>query len=176
MIEFARSRDYDLIRGILTHPRVYDKITDDCSPGRDDYRPVEHDAVWYVIARQDGEVLGLWMLVPQNGVCWEIHTALLPRAWGELALEAARQLTDWIWANTPCRRIVTNVPSTNRLALRFAIKAGMKIYGVNFASYLKRGVLCNQVCLGISAPAIARERVRAQEEAAEMSSIVMGEV
>jgi RimJ/RimL family protein N-acetyltransferase len=155
MIHFERSQDYELIRKILTHSRVYDKISDDFSPAREDYYPVEHESVWYVVAKDvhDGgyDLLGLWMFVPQNGICWEVHTALLPVAWGDVGLEAARMLPAWIWEHTPCRRLITNVPSTNRLAFHFALKAGMRIYGVNRASYLKGGKLCDQICLGLSA-------------------------
>lgn len=165
MITFERSRDYALIRRILTHPRIYPFISDDHSPPASEYQPVEHDAVWYVVARNvepdlGTDTLGLWMFCPQNGICWEVHTALLPCAWGDVGLEAARQLPAWIWANTPCRRIVTNVPSTNRLAFHFALNAGMKIYGVNVASYLKSGKFCDQICLGISP-----QEIRARREA-----------
>jgi RimJ/RimL family protein N-acetyltransferase len=165
MITFERSTDYVLIRSILTHSRIYDKISDDYSPPREEYRPIRHEGVWYVVARdvhaEGADLLGLWMFHPQNGICWEVHTALLPVAWGAPGREAAQLLPGWIWRNTPCRRIVTNVPTTNRLALHFAVNAGMKIYGVNEASYLKNGRLCDQVCLGISAP---REVARSEAE------------
>lgn len=155
MITFARSQDYDLIRRILTHPRIWPYISDDGSPPVEQYQPVQHSAVWYVIVRDvrdDGEdLLGLWVFTPENYVCWEVHTALLPAAWGPKGQLAARMLPAWIWENTHCRRIVTNVPSTNRLALHFAYKAGMKIFGVNRSSFMKNGVLCDQICLGISA-------------------------
>jgi RimJ/RimL family protein N-acetyltransferase len=154
MIHFERSFDYELIRQILTHPKIYDHISDDGSPAREEYQPIEHEAIWYVIVRdvrEEGEdLLGLWMFTPQNAVCWEVHTALLPCAWGPAGQRAARLLPEWIWANTPCRRIVTNVPETNRLALHFAAKAGMKVYGVNRQSWMKDGVLCDQICLGLS--------------------------
>ena len=156
MIHFERSFDYQLIRRIMTHPRIFPHISDDYSPAMSEYRPVESGQIWYVIVRDiypdagPEEILGLWMFVPQNGVCWEVHTCLLPAAWGERGQRAARMLPDWIWENTHCQRIVTNVPTPNRLALHFALKAGMKIFGVNRESYLKHGVLCDQVMLGIS--------------------------
>jgi RimJ/RimL family protein N-acetyltransferase len=157
VIRFERSFDYELIRSILTHVRIWPFISDDGSPPVEEYKPIEHDAIWYVIVRdvhdEGTDLLGLWMFHPQNAVCWEVHTCLLPAAWGERGQFAASLLPAWIWANTPCRRIVTNVPTTNRLALHFAIKAGMKIYGVNEASFLKRGILMDQVCLGITASA-----------------------
>lgn len=156
MITFERSQDYELIRSILTHEKIYPHISDDGSPPREEYRPIESLVVWYVLVWSNTEapafreLLGLWMFVPQNAVCWEVHTALLPAAWGPRGQQAARMLPDWIWANTPCRRIVTNVPETNRLALHFAAKAGMKVYGVNQKSWMKDGVLCDQICLGLS--------------------------
>lgn len=157
MITFERSTDYELIRAIITHPKLWPYISDDNSPAREDYRPIESESVWYVVARtRDAEVgayvLGMWVFHPLNSICWEVHTCVLPRAWGHVGLEAARQLPEWIWENTPCRRIVTNVPSTNRLALQFALRAGMTIFGCNRASFLKDGKLCDQVCLGISPP------------------------
>lgn len=152
MITFERSTDYELIRSILTHPKIYPHISDDGSPPREEYRPVESDAIWYVVVRDCGEVLGLWMFVPLNTITYEIHTALLPKAWGSRAIQAALELPDWIWQNTPCRRIVTHVPSPNRLALRFALAAGMEMFGIDKASYLKNGVLCDQFCLGMSRP------------------------
>jgi RimJ/RimL family protein N-acetyltransferase len=154
MIEFERSFDYELIRRIMTYSQsIYDRISDDYSPPREQFRPHESDAIWYVIVRDGREVLGMWMFVPQNAVTWEVHTVLLPCAWGARGMQAALELPDWIWERTTCRRIVTNVPSTNRLALKFAREAQMVQYGTNEKSYLKNGVLLDQVCLGISAPA-----------------------
>ena len=154
MITFERTFDYEQIRKIMTHPRIYPYISDDGSPAPEEFRPYEHEMIWYITVhdkRDEGtDLLGLWMFIPENTICWEVHTALLPCAWGPKGQLAARMLPAWIWAHTPCRRIITNVPSTNRLALHFAYKAGMKIYGVNRQSFLKNGVLCDQICLGIS--------------------------
>ena len=153
MITFERSFNYDIVRRVMTHPQVWPHISDDGSPAHQDYRPPEGEHIWYVLAWDNGkELLGLWMFHPQNAVCWEVHTCLLPNAWGERAHIAARALPEWIWQHTPCRRIVTHVPENNRLALRFALKAGMTIFGCNKASYLKHGRLCDQLCLGLSKP------------------------
>ena len=158
MIHFERSTDYELIRRIMTHPKVWPKISDDSSPAPEDFYPIESDMVWYVTVRDvhpDGipaELLGLWMFVPHNGVCWEVHTCLLPEAWGERAHRAARMLAGWVWENTPCRRVITNVPADNRVAFHFALDAGMEVYGTNEASFLKKGRLLDQICLGITRP------------------------
>jgi RimJ/RimL family protein N-acetyltransferase len=139
------------VRRILTTPRIYRHISDDASPARETYRPVESEAVWYVLAiADDGEALGVFMLVPQNAVCWEVHTCLLPHAWGAKAIQAARELPGWIGQHTTCRRIITNVPDYNRLARSFAERAGMRQFGVNQRSYLRHGQLHDQIMLGLS--------------------------
>ena len=152
MIYFERSKDYALIRGILTQPSIWRHISDDFSPEPDEYRPIESESIWYVMVWDGNELLGLWMFHPHNGICWEVHTALLPDAYGDRARAAAIGMTKWMWRNTPCRRIITHVPANNRLALRFAIEAGMEVYGTNPASFQKGGKLIDQICLGISRP------------------------
>jgi RimJ/RimL family protein N-acetyltransferase len=140
----------------MTHHSIWPYISDDGSPPIEEYRPIESEQIWYVIVRDiypdagTQEVLGMWIFHPQNSICWEVHTCLLPNAWGDRGQRAARIGPAWVWENTPCRRIITNVPTTNRLALHFAVKAGMHIFGVNPASYKKHGTLCDQVMLGIS--------------------------
>lgn len=152
MIHIARSTDYALIRGIMSHPAVYPHLTDDDSPAAADFRPIESDLIWYLVVWDGNQLLGLWMLHPHNAICWEIHTVLLPNSWGDQAHRAAAAVLAWIWQNTPCRRIVTNVPADNRLAYHFALSAGLEVYGTNEASFLKHGRLQDQICLGISRP------------------------
>lgn len=144
-----RSKDYDLIQAIIQDPRIYDRLSDDGSPKREDFRPIESDQLIYLMVRDD-RPLGLFMFVPQNAICIEVHTCLLPESWGSKAKEAGKRAGEWIFTNTPFRRIVTNVPRYNRLALRFAEQCGMTTFGVNPKSYLKNGELHDQIMLGMS--------------------------
>lgn len=145
-----RTFDYALVREMMTHPKVWPWITDDGSPPVEAFQPAESEMIWYLAARDGDEVLGIWMLVPQNAVCWEVHTCLLPKAFGERARRAALIAVSFVFDTTPCVRLFTNVPQYNRLALRFAKAAGMTEFGVNKGSYLKRGKLYDQIMLGIS--------------------------
>lgn len=151
-LTFERTRDYALVRAIATHPRVWEHISDDATAPREQWQPAEHEAFWYVLVRDADEDLGFFLLTPHNAVCWEIHTCLLPRAWGARARDAAAGIVAWLWANTPAERLVTTVPASNRLALRFALRAGMTEYGRNPSSYLKQGRLEDQILLGLSRP------------------------
>jgi RimJ/RimL family protein N-acetyltransferase len=151
-LRFERTENLELVRRILTHPRIWPHISDDGSPPPEQFEPPDHPAIWHVLAWDGDELLGLWLLVPHNSVCWEVHTALLPHAWGERARRAARAFLAWLWRETPCRRLITAVPASNRLALRFAEAAGMRIWGVNEKSFLRGGRLEDQILLGLSPP------------------------
>jgi RimJ/RimL family protein N-acetyltransferase len=151
-VTFERTTDYVFIRAVLTHPKVYPGITDDSAPPSAEYEPIEHEGIWYVRVVDRGRDFGVFVFVPHGAICWEVHTALLPIAWGPAGKQAAREIASWIWANTPCRRIFTNVPEFNRLALRFAEAAGMTRFGVNASSYLKDGRVYDQILLGLTRP------------------------
>lgn len=157
MIHIERSFDYDLIRAIMGNISIYRRICDDRCPPAAEFRPIESEEIWYCIVWDGNDLLGLWMLVPQNGICYEIHTCLLPHAWGARARRAAAAMAAWIWENTPCRRLITNVPANNRVAYHFALQAGMEVYGRNEASFLKNGKLLDQICLGMSPPWAAND-------------------
>lgn len=149
-LTFERTSDFDLVRSIMTHPRVYPHITDDGCPPVEEFHPSEDRMLWYILVRNAGKPVGLWLFVPTNAVCWEVHTCLLPEAWGDVGREAAKRMAEWIWQYTACRRIITNVPECNRLALRFAKAAGMLEFGRNEASFLKNGRLHAQIMLGLT--------------------------
>jgi len=145
---FTRSFDFELIGEIMRHPALYQ--ADDYGPAREHFQPRQDPEIRYVLVEDAGDVLGLFILAPQNTICWEIHTRLLPLSWGKRAAEAARGLIAWLWAETFVVRLVTSVPAPNRLAIRFAERAGLKRFGTNLASYQKDGTLYDQVLLGIS--------------------------
>lgn len=151
-VTFERTFDLELIRTIITHHRIWPHVSDDGAGAPENYRPVDHPAIWYVTVLNHGELMGAWIFTPENSICWGVHTCLLPKAWGSFAHRAAREMCVWIWENTPCRRIVTTVPTYNRLALAFAKGAGMEQYGLNPQSYQKDGKMYDQILLGISRP------------------------
>lgn len=170
MISLERTRDWELITRIVTHPKVYPQVSDDYSPKPEEWEPAKGDDVWYVLVRdltpggresgtlfkgETGEILGLWVLHPHLRTCWEIHTCLLPNAYGPRARKAVRELIPWGWEHLPeCVRVITQVPQYNRIALLFAIQAGMEQYGMNPKSYLKGGMLHDVILLGISRPGV----------------------
>lgn len=154
-ISFEISQDWKLIKAIVTHPKIYDHVSDDFSPEADAWEPVNDPAVTYVLVKDGEEILGLWAFTRQNGVCFEVHTCLLPNSWGERAHMAVQKLVGWVWENLPALRVITQVPAYNRHALKFAHLAGLTEYGLNPKAFMKHGQLCDVILLGISKPEAA---------------------
>ena len=148
MMKRCTIEDNALVCSILGHPSIYPWVTDDSAPPLAflDYTPfLALDAVYVLMPRPGC----LTIFMPINGVTWEVHSAALPESRGDTMMEAAREALAWMFENTPCRKVVTCVPSFNSLALRLAKQIGMVPEGVNRRSFLKDGVIYNQTLLGI---------------------------
>jgi RimJ/RimL family protein N-acetyltransferase len=146
---FERVYDLELVREMIAgDPRVYSLSSDDAAPERTAFRPNTHPAIWYVVAADELGVIGLFVLVPQNAVTWEMHVT---RAFGGRAVAAGRLILPWLFAELPgCRRIVAAIAGSNRVALRYAEAIGFRRFGVNESSFLRNGQLLDQVLLGVS--------------------------
>lgn len=150
MVRISRCYDTELIRETIAHPKLYQHLSDDGCPDAEDFTVKLVDSMYYMAACDGDRYLGLFLLHPHNYVCYEVHTCLLPEAWGGTAIECGKAVVRWVFDNTPCQRLITNVPKCNRLALRLARNAGMSEFGVNEKSFMKNGVLHDQIMLGIS--------------------------
>jgi RimJ/RimL family protein N-acetyltransferase len=150
-----------LIAETIRHPKIYPYVSDDGSPAADDFKPPVNDGRFAFIGLFDGdEYMGLFMIHAHNCATVEVHTCLLPSAWGRRAIEAAKTCTRFIFDQTSFVRIITNVPKNNPLALRLALKAGMVEYGLNPRSHRSGGVLHDQILLGISKEAPCQQQQR----------------
>ncbi len=153
---FERTRNWELIKRIVTHPKIYPHVSDDFCPPAEKWEPSHDESIWYVLCKDGEEVIALWLFMPHTQVCWQVHTCVLPAAYGPRARAAVEALAGWLWVNAPvCQRVVTDVPQYNRLAFRYALLAGMKEYGLNPKSYMKDGKLHDVILLGISRPGVA---------------------
>ena len=148
---FERTLDVAWIRSVVTHPKLWPSISDDFSGKPEDFEPSKEPSTWYIAAREEDVLLGLFILTRQTGVCVELHTCLLPIAWGH-ATETGKALFVWVWQNSVCERIVTTVPEFNRLALRASKRVGMTQFGCNERSFRKNGKLWGQILLGVTRP------------------------
>ena len=145
-----RTREWELIKSIVTHPKVYRAVSDDFSAMPEEWNPNQSEDIHYLLASHDEKTLGMFILVPQNRICWQVHTCMLPESYGELTKKIALESIKWIWEHTECLRIITEVPFYNRLAFKFAKDCGMIQYGINPQSYMKNGKLRDVILLGVS--------------------------
>lgn len=146
------TQDLQLVQRIITDPRIYSHVSDDCSPKPEDYQPPA--GAVYLLVQDGDELLGCFIFHPHTVTVWEVHTCLLPNAWGDRAKESAALAAQWVWQTLPCTRLITNVPDCNRLAYRFALEAGMEPFGTNPDAYLKNGKLYAMHMLGLTRPGI----------------------
>jgi RimJ/RimL family protein N-acetyltransferase len=149
-VTFERTTDYALVRAVFTHRTQYGAMTDDFSPAPEDFQVNTDPRIWYVLARENGRVLGVFTLLGQNTVLYEIHWSLLPCAWGRRTVPATTGAIAWMFAHSPARRIIGAIPAYNRLAIKLARRVGMREFGVNPRAFQKHGELHDLVLLGAS--------------------------
>lgn len=145
-LAIARTHDMGLVRSVLEHPSIWPHIHDD-----DLNSPAPEDLPgFYWLLVSDGLPGGVFLLHAHNAVCFEIHVCLLPRLWGAQARRAGELCFEWAFTNTPCRKLIANIPEDNLMALRFAQRCGFSHEGVNRDSFLKGGKLLDQCALGLT--------------------------
>lgn len=158
LITADRTFDAEIITRTMRHPKLYEHLSDDGCPPASHFDAPVHDGLIYLAMHEDEEFLGVFLFHPQNHVCYEVHTCLLPSAWGKRALLCTAEAAKWIFGNTACTRIVTSVPAYNKLALRLAERSGMVQYGLNPKSFLKNGILHDQALLGMNKEALCQQQ------------------
>lgn len=152
MITFEITKDLDTIQRIVTHPKIYNPSKDDFAPEAEEWKPPMSEAVNYVLAKEDEEIIGIFVVVFESPIFCKIHLGFLPSAWGERAASAAKAFPQWLWQTSNCVRLVGEIPDWNELAIRMAGLMGMKKYGENPQSILKQRKLHSLVLMGMSRP------------------------
>lgn len=142
--------DMDLICETMKRPYIWPYIHDDTA-NIDDFYPVEPIDGWvqYLGVFDDG-YCGFFLIARKNAITYEIHTVLEKWCRGDRAVEAAKAVVVWIFANTECQRLVTEIPEGNLPAERLAINAGLTQYGLNEHSFKLDSVIKSIKLYGIS--------------------------
>jgi RimJ/RimL family protein N-acetyltransferase len=148
-MRLERTHDRELIRRVMTHPEIYPYMVSDGAAAREHFEPTLGPHLWYV-AVHDGETfVGLFLCVPFNRVCWEIHTMFLPGVGLRRAIAAYRAGLAWLGANTPCRKVMGAISADNPRALAVALRAGCEKVGVLTNSISKSGRLIDQTLVAV---------------------------
>lgn len=87
-MKFERTHDMQLVKEIISTPEIYRWAADDGCPPREQFEPVDSEAIWYVLASsgakcaasapsagpvQPGRLLGMFAFIPENSFCWDVH-------------------------------------------------------------------------------------------------------
>jgi hypothetical protein len=152
LIRLERTFDVELVASIMRHPRLYPHIADDFYPPAEEFVPASGPAIVHLLAYEGDELLGVVITHPINAVCWEIHHALLPHAWGERAHLIGVVFEEWLWKNTLAQTGVGFTAECNRLALRFARRHGMRAVGRLPNAYRKGGKLFDLIVFAKNRP------------------------
>lgn len=136
--------DKELISRVLNHPKVYKWISDDCSP--EVYDPVMCPGRIYLT---DETKSGIVMIDQMNGICCQVHAALLPELWGK-GLEFVKATIRWGFAKTRYMKIIAIIPEFNRLTIRIVKECGFAKEGILKKSFLKNWKMHDQVIFGLT--------------------------
>lgn len=152
-LDVRETNDRERLNAVLRDEDVFRNSSDDYAPApaQVDCGALLLNAQWTAFGIFAGhECAGVFFVVRHSVILYEVHTAILPAYRGALASRAALRLLDRLFDATPCRKLTTLVPATNRPAARFARQAGLRYQGTLTASFLKDGVLHDQEILGIT--------------------------
>lgn len=127
--------DVELIKETFKKPYIWPFVHDDLSD-IDSFAVVpEMPGFWMYLGVFVPDYAGFFMLTRCNFITYEIHTVLEKNCRGRKAIEAAKNVIAWVFSNTECERLITQIPERNILAEKLAIAAGMSIYGINEHSF-----------------------------------------
>ena len=143
----CRTTDKELIKSIVTLPDLWATVAEDgqepCT-----WEP-DMGIAWLVAQDDDGQVMGLYSLIPNNCVTLEIHPYILPLYRGKKAYQSGREVLAWIGLTTSYSKVVCQIPVIYKNVKLFAMRCGFKQEGINRLSYLKNGKIVDQWRLGV---------------------------
>jgi RimJ/RimL family protein N-acetyltransferase len=150
MIEFVTPTP-EVIRAVFTHPDIWPALCDDGCDDPEAFEVMDSPMVRYLGPTLDGELMGVLMLVQQNAVTWELHTALLPSSRGKFTGQVFNALCAHLGRSIPAARYLrTWVPACNRPAMVAARRVGFKEVGKELGAFLRGGVLHDFHLFGVT--------------------------
>ena len=136
-----RTFDIERVKGVICHPEILPLVCD----GEPAF-PV-HDSIYYLMP-EDGA--GVVAFLPINSITWNPHIAILPEHRGR-GTGLMTEALNWMFENTPCRKVVAYPPSYNLPMIRVFEKCGFSREGFSPRSFEFRGQVYDRVLMGRTA-------------------------
>jgi len=136
-----------VINSVFRHPEVEDHVFDD---GPRDVVYEISDRYIYLVVYGAGLVpIGLGLFVRKSMIELDCHIAFTPECRGSKAIAGGLLMIDWIKNYTGYRKLTTATPSFNKRCQRFVASLGFGREGINSASYVKNGLVYDQIYYGL---------------------------
>ena len=149
LMTFHRITDLDCVYKCLTQSDVYDLITDDFAPPPEEFKVNDHPDIWYLGVNSKVDFVGLFTLIPDSEICWQVHAVMFCWSKKPDRRDSARELIPWLAQHTECKRLIAAVPAFNRLAIAFGTHGlGMHIVGKHEKAFMKYGKLHDLILMG----------------------------
>lgn len=145
---FERTADMDLVRRILTDPRVWPHVGDDFAPPAEDFRANNDPRIWYVLVIEGCEVTGLVTFLPKSTVMWDTHLVLTGRARKARGADVLKAAFRWMVAESGAEYFEAQIPKSNRLAWKLANRC-MHFAGRHQKAFRKGGKLQDLLIFGV---------------------------
>jgi len=142
--------DINDVYRILSDDSVFYHIVDDSKKNPESALMLAHNLITtintYVLRpRKDS----LFIFTPVNHITYEMHVATIDGEARKHAVEDARKAVAWMLENTKAYKFIGMVPACNRRALVFAGMCGLKKEGCITNTFMKDGVLYDNLVFGI---------------------------
>lgn len=147
-MRIVKTNNAELVKSVVTHPQVWVHLFEDWL--RPEAFVPNPEAAWLALLDDgpDGEFTrGVAVALPRSPKVVDFRIAFLPQYWrspnnvalGKLALS-------FILGHVS--KVVASVPNSDRAALRYAQRIGMKREGISKFSYLRDGKMLDQTYFG----------------------------
>lgn len=148
----VRTDDIDLINSVINHPDIFKMLVDD---GTKEIPIPFHPNIYYlaplITVPNDGAFdetpVGCMLFTPINSITWNPHIGIFPKYRG-LGTQAMNLGVEWMFKNTPCRKIVAHPPVYNKPMIRVFEKCNFTYEGRSTKSVLRDGLLHDRLLMG----------------------------
>jgi len=149
-LSIERTYDVDLIEGVMRSPEIFAVTAEDGARLED----VTADPVgecWLQVVDEDGAVVALYNFHARNSVTVEIHAHVMPYFRKRYSYETGILALTWLRDNAGrYKKVVAQIPAVYGNVIAFVKRFGFREEGVNRLSYVKDGVLMDQMLFGMT--------------------------
>lgn len=116
----------DLVKKIVTNPRLFPMVINDPSISPEDWNP-SWDQIYLLIRDEDNRIYGMFLLYKFINKTFFVHSLLLPEYWGkDISVKAAKAGFKFLEDHSDIKKLVTKVPQVCKEVQEYMAKIGFK--------------------------------------------------